>query len=548
MTQSAEVPPKVPAAPNGRNRTSMVMLIVAEGISLLGTRISTVALPWLVLVTTHDPERMGIVAGAATVPYILNGFIAAPLVDRIGARRVSILTDVFSAGAMAGVAAGYHAGIVVLSVLVAVNGALRGVGDRAKNVMLKPLLDASGTNVLRLTSIYTGVGQLTLLLGGSVAGVLISLVNPWGAIWFDAASFVVCAILVSALVHAPRAVAAQDAAQPVAARPEREPYLEELLGAVRYLRRDHLLRNMASMLVMTNLFAQAALVVFIPLWIDLRLNHSPVALGFIGAGFALGAIAGNALFTAIGPNLPRYLTFVLGYLVGGAPRFLVLAFSHNLATVVAVWFVSGFALSSANPTIGAVVYQRVPSGLLARVSGLVTAVAFAGLSVGGVVGGWAVEVVGFGPAIVASAVVYVVATLAPIVGYRTWRQLDVAVRGRKAAAPRGRLTVTLEHEDGLWTATARRRDGTVLARRYPVPAPKALRALRLTHSPPAAAALDGLLAGQHEAAVRHARRLGAELVEAQDGLVELAALLGSRPPPDVQDTPEAEQAPPSPAN
>ena len=537
MTQPAEVPP------DARNRTSMVMLIVAEGISLLGTRISTVALPWLVLVTTHDPERMGIVAGAATVPYILNGFIAAPLVDRIGARRVSILTDVFSAAAMAGVAAGYHAGIVVLSVLVAVNGALRGVGDRAKNVLLKPLLDASGTNVLRLTSIYTGVGQLTLLLGGSVAGVLISLVNPWGAIWFDAASFAVCAILVSALVHGPRAPRAQDAAQPepIAVQPEREPYLEELLGAVRYLRRDHLLRNMASMLVVTNLFAQAALVVFIPLWIDLRLNHSPVALGFIGAGFALGAIAGNALFTAIGPSLPRYLTFVLGYLVGGAPRFLVLAFSHNLATVVAVWFVSGFALSSANPTIGAVVYQRVPSGLLARVSGLVTAVAFAGLSVGGVVGGWAVEVVGFGPAIVASAVVYVVATLAPIVGYRTWRQLDVAVRGRKAAAPRGRLTVTLEHEDGLWTATARRRDGTVLARRYPVPAPRALRALRLTHSPPAAAALDGLLAGQHEAAVLNARRLGAELVEAQDGLVELAALLGSRPLTEVtgaEDPPE----------
>ena len=544
MTQPAEVPP------DARNRTSMVMLIVAEGISLLGTRISTVALPWLVLVTTHDPERMGIVAGAATVPYILNGFIAAPLVDRIGARRVSILTDVFSAAAMAGVAAGYHAGIVVLSVLVAVNGALRGVGDRAKNVLLKPLLDASGTNVLRLTSIYTGVGQLTLLLGGSVAGVLISLVNPWGAIWFDAASFAVCAILVSALVHGPRAPRAQDAAQPepIAVQPEREPYLEELLGAVRYLRRDHLLRNMASMLVVTNLFAQAALVVFIPLWIDLRLNHSPVALGFIGAGFALGAIAGNALFTAIGPRLPRYLTFVLGYLVGGAPRFLVLAFSHNLATVVAVWFVSGFALSSANPTIGAVVYQRVPSGLLARVSGLVTAVAFAGLSVGGVVGGWAVEVVGFGPAIVASAVVYVVATLAPVVGYRTWRQLDVAVRGRKAAAPRGRLTVTLEHEDGLWTATARRRDGTVLARRYPVPAPRALRALRLTHSPPAASALDGLLAGQHEAAVRHARRLGAELVEAQDGLVELAALLGSRPLPDAQDTSATDQPPPSPAD
>jgi MFS family permease len=538
-------PHAAPAPARDRNRTSMVVLVAAEGISLLGTRISTVALPWLVLITTHNPLRMGIVAGAATVPYILNGFIAAPLVDRVGARRMSILTDVFSAAAMAGVAVGYRGGIVLLSVLVAANGALRGVGDRAKNVMLKPILDAAGTDVLRLTSIYTGVGQLTMLVGGSVAGVLISLLNPWGAIWFDAVSFAICAVLVSALVRVPAPAAASPASATSAAsaapagggggapgRP-RESYLQELLGGLRYLARDHLLRNMVSMLAVTNLFAQAALVVFIPLWIDQRLNHSPVALGFIGAGFALGGIAGNAVFTAIGPKLPRYLTFVLGYLVGGAPRFLVMAFSHNLAAVVAVWFVSGFALSSANPTIGAMVYQRVPSALLARVGGLVTAVAFAGLSIGGIVGGWAVEVVGFGPAIVASAVVYLVATLAPIAGYRTWRQLDVVVRGRKAAPPRGRLTVTLAHEDGRWTATARRRDGTVLARRYPVSAPRALRALRLMHSPPAAAGLDDLLAGQHELAALRAERLRAELLEAQDGLVELSALLGSRPVAEV---------------
>jgi MFS family permease len=540
------------------NRTSMVVLVVAEGISLLGTRISTVALPWLVLITTHNPVRMGIVAGAATVPYILNGFIAAPLVDRVGARRMSILTDVFSACAMTGVAVGYRDGIVVLSVLVAVNGALRGVGDRAKNVMLKPILDAAGTNVLRLTSVYTGVGQLTMLVGGSVAGVLISLFNPWGAIWFDVVSFVACAVLVSALVRIPRpapvpppapeAVSSDGhrtiegeatvegeaaAAQPAGGQEPRESYLEELAGGLRYLRRDHLIRNMVSMLAVTNLFAQAALVVFIPLWIDQRLDHSPVALGFIGAGFALGGIAGNAVFTALGPRLPRYLTFVLGYMVGGAPRFLVMAFSHNLAAVVAVWFVSGFALSSANPTIGAMVYQRVPSALLARVSGLVTAVAFVGLTVGGLVGGWAVEVLGFGPAIVASAVVYFVATLAPIVGYRTWRQLDVVVRGRTAAPPRGRLTVTLAHEEGRWTATARRRDGTVLARGYPVPAPRALRALRLLHSPAAGGGLTGLLEGQHESTRQRAERLRAELAEAQAGLAELSALLGSRPVAEV---------------
>jgi predicted MFS family arabinose efflux permease len=524
----------------------MIVLVAAEGISLLGTRISFIALPWLVLITTHDPVRMGVVTGAASLPYVLNGFIAAPLVDRIGARRMSILTDVFSAITMAAITVAFHAGIVVLSILVAICGSLRGIGDRAKNVMLKPILDAAGTNVLRVTSVYTGVGQLAMLLGASVAGVLISVFNPWGAIWFDAASFLVCAILVAALVRMPQPAQPADApagapttdghAGAVGDRPApppRESYLEELRGGFTYLRQDHLLRALIGMLLVTNLFSQAATVVFIPLWIDNRLDHSPIALGFIGAGFAVGGIAGNALFTAVGPRLPRYLTFIVGYFVGGAPRFLVMAFSHSLTAVVLVWFVSGFALSSANPTIGAVVYQRVPSALLARVSGLVTAIAFAGLSVGGLVGGWAVENIGFTAAIVAAAVIYFIANLAPVIGYRTWRQIDVVVRGRKAAsaAARGRLTVTLAHEDGQWTATARRRDGTVLARRYPVAAPQALRALRLLHPADQRSGLTGLLADEHAATRARTRRLHAELDDAHARLTELSALLeaGARP-------------------
>ncbi len=97
---TASAGPTVPdAAARQANRTSMVVLILAEGISLLGTG-SARSPCWLVLITTHNPVRTGIVAGAATVRYILNGFVAAPLVDRVGARRMSILTDVFSACAM----------------------------------------------------------------------------------------------------------------------------------------------------------------------------------------------------------------------------------------------------------------------------------------------------------------------------------------------------------------------------------------------------------------------------------------------------------------
>src|SRR5262245_27375477 len=196
------------------DRTGIIALTVAEAISTLGTRISFLALPWLVLVTTHDPVKIGIVAGASSVPYVLNGFIASPLVDRIGARRMSIISDVVSAFLMAAIALFYNLGIVFIAIVVAVAGSFRGVGDRAKNTMLKPMMDDSGIDPVRVTSAWQGSVQLAMLTGGSVAGVLIAVYNPWGVIWIDAASYVVCALIVVTLVVMP--------ADPAKARKELE--------------------------------------------------------------------------------------------------------------------------------------------------------------------------------------------------------------------------------------------------------------------------------------------------------------------------------------
>src|SRR4051794_24290790 len=99
---------------------------------------------------------MGVVAGAQTSPYILSGVLAAPPADRFGVRRTTIATDAGSALAMAGIAAASHRGFGWLLALVAVAGAMRGLGDRVKHVMLRPLAEEAGIKVIRVTSAYEG--------------------------------------------------------------------------------------------------------------------------------------------------------------------------------------------------------------------------------------------------------------------------------------------------------------------------------------------------------------------------------------------------------
>ncbi|MDT5024838.1 MAG: hypothetical protein QOE61_1264, partial [Micromonosporaceae bacterium] len=74
-------------------RAAFSGLMAAEAISLFGSRMTFVAIPWLVLVTTGSATRTGIVAFAEMLPYVLASAAGGPLVDRLGPRRAAIGMD-----------------------------------------------------------------------------------------------------------------------------------------------------------------------------------------------------------------------------------------------------------------------------------------------------------------------------------------------------------------------------------------------------------------------------------------------------------------------
>ncbi len=177
-------------------RTSLVALFTADILSALGTRVSAVAIPWLVLMTTGSAAKMGLIAAAEMLPYVLTGVLAAPLADRFGLRLTSIVADVGSALAMIAVILSPGSSFTQLAVLVAIGGALRGIGDRVKHVMLRPLAEQCGVQMLRITSLYEGLSRAATLVGAPLGGLLIAWLGTNGALWADAVSFAFCAALV----------------------------------------------------------------------------------------------------------------------------------------------------------------------------------------------------------------------------------------------------------------------------------------------------------------------------------------------------------------
>ncbi len=391
-------------------------LLAAEIVSIAGSRVTFVALPWLVLATTGSAARTGAVSAAETLPYVLAMALGGRVVDRLGSRRLAIAADATSAVVVALVPLLYSAralSFTGLVAVVAIAGAARAFGDLSKQTLLPTAVAASGLSMDRATALADGGSRLAGLLGLPLGGVLIAWLGAGNVLYVDAGSFAFCALVVGALVRLPAAPPAAEAGEGDSAA---------VRGGLGFLRADRLVLGVSLMVLATNLFDQANGAVFIPVWIRDHL-HSPAALGLLGAAFGVGAVAGNVAYTALADRLPRYATFAVGFLIGGSPRLFAMGLSDRLAVVLAVSFGAGVAIATVNPIMSAVAYERIPEHLRGRVVGLVGAIAWAGVPLGGLLGGWAVDWLGLRTALLVAATGYLAVTLAPF-ALPGWRALD----------------------------------------------------------------------------------------------------------------------------
>lgn len=411
-----------PTSRAGRSGIALWAYLLAEVVSTTGTRMSMVAIPWFVLTTTGSPAVTGFVAFAETLPYVAVLALSGPVVDRFGAWRVAVTGGCVAAVLVGTIPALYSQGALHLAVLVALvasAGAVRGL-EMSTYVLLPALAEKAGMSLPRATGLHDGMNRAASMLGIPLAGVLIALWSAPAVVAIDAASFIIAAVLLGVFV--PRSAQPPKASPRDDGRTGTAAYLAELRDGVRFLLGDRLLVAIAVMVLVTNLLDMAFSVVLVPVWVHDVLG-SPIGLGLIGGFFGAGAVVGSSLFAWLGPRLPRRRSYAWGFLIGGAPRALVLALSVTLPPVLATSFICGIAVGAINPALAATEYERIPRHLQARVIGALGAVAMAGLPLGGLVGGVTVDALGLPNALIGLGLVYFAVTLVPFV-FPVWRQMD----------------------------------------------------------------------------------------------------------------------------
>jgi MFS family permease len=395
--------------------------LVALAISVTGTRVSMIAIPWLVLTTTGSPTRTGLVAFAEMAPLVLVQVLSGPLTDRVGARRMAVTCAAGSTVVVGLIPVLHVAGMLsfpALLVTVAVAGALRGPGDAAGHALIPAVVEHTGAATERVTGLAGAIERTASMVGAAVAGGLVALVGPANALVVDAASF---ALAGGVLWWATREMPAH-APEPVEVDAASASYGEELRAGWSFMRKDAVLMGIGVMVAITNLLDQAWSAVLVPVWAR-DSGYGVAAVGLTGAVFGGAAILGSVIAATYAERLPRFKIYFVAFILGGVPRFVALALGFPLWAVLAVLFVGGIACGFLNPILGAVLFERIPKALMGRVSSMNLAMSWSLIPFGGLVGGLAVTAIGLSPALLAVGTAYLLTTMLPAVQPR-WREID----------------------------------------------------------------------------------------------------------------------------
>jgi MFS family permease len=344
---------------------------------MLGSRLTTIAYPMLVLYLAKSPVMAGFAVFVVTAPSILVYIPAGALVDRWDPRRTMLVSET-GRGVAIGIVVGallFHRPSVSLIIVAAVmEEVLEIFATLAERRYITALV---GADFAGEASIRTETRTHVVVLAG----------RPLGALLFECRSFLpFLADLVSFIISICVLIGIGRKAPPPRARVPNSPLQREMLDGWRWFRADESSRFAMPLKSSMTLISQALIMIFI---VEARSWHlSSVAIGVVlaasGFGGALGALIGSRV-----PVLRKHSRIKIQVFTWFAGFFVlaVAGVSYQVVCMIIVMAALGFMGSMGNIEFDAYLMRQVSDDKLARVTSIDRLMSFAACAVGPALGG-----------------------------------------------------------------------------------------------------------------------------------------------------------------
>ncbi|MEU9473732.1 MFS transporter [Streptomyces avermitilis] len=403
--------------PLWRNR-DFLLLWTGQVVSTIGSRVSGIAYPLLVLTLTGSAAQAGLVSAAQTAPFLIWFLPAGALVDRWPRKRILLVADAGRAIALASVAVAVLLGRLTIDHLVVVaftEGTLYVFFLLAETAALpfvvSPLqLPAA---VAQNQARDQGAGLVGQPLGGFLFA--LGLAVPFA---LDAVSY-----LVGVVMTAPLRRPLQEERPP-----ERRHLAAEIWEGLRWLWGQHLLRALVAIASVGNLaFSALSLTIIVR---ARELGASTTSIGTVLGLFGVGAIAGAVAAPPVQRLVPSNV-ILLGALWWWVAQMVALALAPSVFVLGAVYTVGGLMGPIFQTANAAYRYALTPDRLQGRVYGVSRMIGWCTVPLGALLGGISLQSLGAVPTFAALAACLAVVAVASTAS----RQIRQASRPEPSAAP-----------------------------------------------------------------------------------------------------------------
>lgn len=362
------------------------LLMFGSSISMLGTRISTVAFPMLVLHLNNSPFITGLVAFAAIAPSMLFYVPAGVIVDRCDPRRLMLFSELLRGLAIASVVLAltiFRANLNIWFLIFAM------VAEEILEIF-STLADRRYLNrVIERDKIASQQASIEVrahaaVLAGRPVGPFLFSIEPFLPFLADAVSFI-ASVVSLLLLRRVRPVEPQGEAQRLAPR----QVIGEIGQGFRWLKHDRRASATISIMAFTSMVAQALIMIFLVEAHSKQLSTFAigVVLAASGAGGAVGSVCSRIVPTAMRSS------WLSTQMVAWSVALVVLAVAGGQSVYwsAVAMFILGLTGAIGNIEFGTYLVHNIADDMIAKVTGIGQMLAIGACALGPVLAGYFIQ-------------------------------------------------------------------------------------------------------------------------------------------------------------
>jgi len=181
------------------------LLFIGQLISMLGTQLTVVAIPYQVYRMTHSSLQVGAISLAQLFPFIAGALVAGPLGDSLDRRRIMLWTAgalSLTSAALAFNASTHHPSLLALYLVSSLAAAVNGFSNTARLASVPGLVERR--HIPAAAAMMQITFQVGSVVGPALSGLLLGLGLPL-VYGIDAGTFIVAIIATAMMAPIPGA-------------------------------------------------------------------------------------------------------------------------------------------------------------------------------------------------------------------------------------------------------------------------------------------------------------------------------------------------------